>query len=702
MNRKMPEGTSRLVRLGTRLMNIAQKSASRALHSIICQVTLVSFVAACAPRPTLPETPIDAGKVATKAEPWIRQSAIDPGVNACENFYRHSCDAWIASTDTTESKPAVYMAREQFTSNLESAMQRLFAENVATGDAELQRLRTFHSSCMVSAEGSSASDLATTRQWLSRIDRAQSAADIQSLLFALQRIGVGAFFDYSGRPNRADWGRYRGEIHQSRLWTDARVVENTLRHAGSSEATARRDTAAIIAITDVLRKHQVDRSDPAVAEHPSSIRRLERIAPQIDWRKYFELVGASASDTVNVTSPEYIGAVGELLENRDPRDLRAYLRWSFLFSLRGELPSPFNQAFGDVPPNIRVAVNEPNRRCHEATIRAMGVEFSRQFAEHVLGWNARQTAQSMADSIRRAVVESIGTRPWLSQEARAATADKLIKTDLKIGYPERWPEVGSFPLRPDGFLDNVLAARMFEQQRAWTRAKRARSRAAWEMYVYPWEGEGMAAARLVVPNGFPDAFSNSIIMTAAYLTPPTFDPAAPIEVNYASFGSVFAHELVHVAELHMFGADGRDAELWSKADENAEKAQGACIVAQANNYRPFGKGMDGESQYPENVADYGGVRLAYAALAKKLGPELHKADAQGMSPAKRFFYVYAQQSCAAQSPESLRKSIEVDHHAPPEFRVNSSLSNLPEFAEAFGCQAQDKMVLEASKQCVVW
>lgn len=160
------------------------------------------------------------------------------------------------------------------------------------------------------------------------------------------------------------------------------------------------------------------------------------------------------------------------------------------------------------------------------------------------------------------------------------------------------------PLDSAAFLANVLAARTYEQQRIWSRVGQEHSLANWDMTVSPWVGDGMAAARLVVPNGFPDAFSISIIMTAAYLGPPRFDGNAAPELNYATFGSVFAHELVHVSELHMYGADGREQELWSDADIKAEEKQGRCVVDQTSAYESMpGVAMKGDRQYSENVAD---------------------------------------------------------------------------------------------------
>jgi endothelin-converting enzyme/putative endopeptidase len=520
----------------------------------------------------------------------------------------------------------------------------------------------------------------------------------------LSGIGVDPFFTYSGQPDRTQWDRYRGEIHNSVIWANEQTVAQTFIAAGLADADAQRDAAAVASIVAALRKERGDRYDASTAENPRTLAQLAQLAPSIDWPRYFTMVGAPRARAVNVTSPAFLRAVETVLSTRPPAELRAFLRWSFLFSLRGELPSPYNTAFGDINPALRVQLGNPAGRCRDATVRAMGVEFSRQYATRVLGWKARDAALKIATEIKARIVAAVADARWLSPAGRQATADKLTRTDLKIGFPDQWPEVGHYALSRSAFLANVLAARTFEQRRAWARAGQAHSRTAWDMIVSPWVGDGMAAARLVVPNGYPDALSNSIIMTAAYLGPPRFDADAAPELNYATFGAVFAHEFVHAAETNTYGADGKNQELWSDDDIKAEEKQGQCVVDQANAYEPMpGVKMKGDHQYGENVADYGGLRLAFEALEARLGTErLYRQDASGTSPAQRFFYRYAQNRCTAQTDEYERKSIEADGHAPAAFRVNAPLSNLPGFERAFSCKANARMVRPAAQQCRVW
>jgi endothelin-converting enzyme/putative endopeptidase len=275
--------------------------------------------------------------------------------------------------------------------------------------------------------------------------------------------------------------------------------------------------------------------------------------------------------------------------------------------------------------------------------------------------------------------------------------------DLHIGFPDRWPEAGSYALDPNGFLANVVAARRFGQAQAWARAGALRDRSRWQEEVYPWVGIGMAAERLTVPNGFPDPYSNSLVMTAAFLMPPRLAKGAPAEANYATYGVTFGHELTHVLEYHVVDAEGRPNDIWEPSDVKAHDAKQSCVIDQADAFVPApGLRNRGERQSDENIADLGGIRLAHAALAERLGAAMTVRGPDGRTPEQRFFLRYAQSYCAAQTPERLAAGVAGDPHGPAEFRVNGPLANLPAFARAFGCGAGDTMVRPAAKMCRIW
>jgi endothelin-converting enzyme/putative endopeptidase len=422
----------------------------------------------------------------------------------------------------------------------------------------------------------------------------------------------------------------------------------------------------------------------------------------VEWPAFLALVGHPAGAPVNAEWPSYLQGLDKLLAGRPIGELRAALRWWLLDSLGDALPvrlAAARFAFRVAPGERRPPRAED---CQLATLKALGVELSRQFAR-AIGPTTRSSATRVAEALRAPMADQVAAISWLSPAARDASADRVRKLDLKIGYPDAWPVTGGFALRPDAYLDNVLAARSFEQTRVWQRAHAAWRRSDWEMIVYPNAASGMAAARLTIPNGFPDLYSNSIILTAAGLEPPAFNAAAPLEVQYGGFGALVGHELVHVIENHEWDAAGELHDAWTPRDVEAHTARKRCIIDQANHF--LGRGgahANGADTVDENVADLSGVRFAYAALAHELGGRLAEPGPDGATPAQRFFYAYAQKWCIAQTPEAADEYLRTDHHGPARFRVDGPLANLPEFAAAFSCRAGAKMVRPEGERCRVW
>jgi putative endopeptidase len=625
------------------------------------------------------------------APPGVDEAAIDTTVSACTNFYRHACGGFLKTAPVSERTPRRGLFEARFDNNLQHALDRLFDSDA--NDAELVRLATFHRSCRAAQRETTPADDAYLARWFARIDSARDRTAIELLARQLDAIGVEPFFSYDAAPDPADWTRWRGELGAPILYAKAVTVAPALEISGLAPAHAR-DAAAVIEAMALRLRAARDGAGERPVE-TLSWQQLESRAPGFDWAGYHTQFGAPSTRPIGVPNVDYVVEAARVLRDAPLADLRAYLRWRLLLSLRGELPPKYAPALSTLPPSLRGTVGDVDGRCRDATVRAMGVEFSRQFSKRIVGTDARNEAHEIAERMRRTAIGAVQRADWLSDDARRAMLDKLARLDLHIGFPDRWPATGRYALT-SSFLENVEAARRFEQQQKWKRTQERRDRASWQEKVYPWVGDGMASARLVLPNGFPDAYSNSLVMTAAMLMPPQFATDAPEEFNYGTFGTVVAHELVHVLELHMFGTDGRPAELWSADDTQRHDARMKCVVSQATAFVP-GPGLHnpGDRQADENVADLAGVRLAYEALAA--GPrETTRRESQ------TFFYAYAQRQCLAQTPAELARSIDDDSHGPAEYRVNGPLANLPAFAEAFRCPSDAPMASPEAALCRVW
>lgn len=633
-------------------------------------------------------------------------STFDTSADPCTDFYQYACGGYIKSAQIAADREAADWSRDRANEANKQAIHALLTGT--GGDGEVATLRQFYGRCLAHTTVDTDEALAG---WLAKIDGIRSARDVQAVLRELHGQGIDAWFHYSGEVDRTDREKYRAELDQGsfgarRLYRekDAAAREKYRAHvermfalAGVKAAAA--DAKLVLAVEGPLALASLDfgdKFDPDVAEHPMTADRLAKAAPHIEWPAYLALVGHPSGAPINVTSPKYLQALDATLARTPVPALRAALRWSLLATLDGALPRPLAEERQRYKATPGVAAPSPEDACQLATLRALGVELSRQFARF-LAPPTRAAARALANAVRDEMADAVAHHPWLSAQARGQTSQKLRQLSIKLGAPDTWPATGTFTFG-DSFVASVLAVRAFEQQRAWHRSGQPRSREAWEMTIYPNDAEGMAAARLTLTTAFPDVFTNSIILPAAMLRPPLFDPAAPPEVRYAGFGALVGHELVHVIQNHWADGEGAIRETWTKADIAAASEHKACVVAEASKL----PGLDGKRTFDENVADFGGAAHAYATLARELGPAMAARAPDGTTPAQRFFLAYAQWWCRAERPSAAEATLREDVHAPARFRVNGPLANLQAFAQAFACRADAPMARGAGSGCAVW
>jgi putative endopeptidase len=660
----------------------------------------------------------------TAAQQWsFDRSTFESSVDPCSDFYQHVCGAWTNPANIPADLPFASWARYFATKANDDDLKKLLLGTTGIDDPEVFRLRTFIAACMTQNAATDRAARKTAQFWLARVDGIKTHPQFMAVLRELHAHGVNAFFRYSGEPDINEQSRYRGGILQGSLGLRRSVyadksagadakrskyrehVTRMFELAGVTPATAGHDAAAVLQLETTLAAVSLsffDQFDAKISEHSVRPQDLPALAPGIDWARYLKMVGQPPERALNVSSIDYLRTVDTLIANTPVEDLRAYLRWRFLDTFGTALPAPWAEeqqrfAAGSLKPTARFEF------CRLETLKNLGVELSRQFSQRFIGSEVRSQATAIAARVQEEVVNSTGSFAWLSPPARAMTEQRVKLLDLKVAYPDRWPDSGDFPLSKTDFLANVLQSQGYEQHREWARAHQERRRDSWETTGYPNEAAGMAAARLVIPNGFPDQTTNSIVLTAASLQPPLYDAAAPVEVRYGTFGFLVGHELGHILENHDYDAYGQPRESWSAADSTAHDEQTACIIAQANQYvAGEGAHLDGTKTAGENFGDLSGIYYAYTAMARDLGTHLTDTGADGYTPAQRFFIAYAQQWCTAERPDFARENLRDDGHAPARFRTNAPLSNMPAFAHAFSCANTAPMVRPASTRCSYW
>jgi putative endopeptidase len=304
---------------------------------------------------------------------------------------------------------------------------------------------------------------------------------------------------------------------------------------------------------------------------------------------------------------------------------------------------------------------------------------------------ARQRALELVANLKASMRLRIGNLDWMSDETKRSALAKLDTLGTKIGYPERWRDYSKLEIARDSYYANIRAAVAFEARRQFAKFDRPVDRSEWDMTPQ-------------TVNAYNNPMRNEIVFPAAQLLPPYFDAGADDAVNYGAIGAVIGHEMLHSFDDQgsKFDAHGNLADWWSSEDRGRFDARAAVLVRQFADYVPIDNlHVNGQLTLGENIADLGGLLIAYAAF-KSTEQGRGTTPIDGLAPDQRFFIAYAQSWRELQRPEQLRRQVQSNEHAPAKYRVNGPVSNAPAFAQAFGCKAGDAMVRSGGTNVKIW
>jgi putative endopeptidase len=329
------------------------------------------------------------------------------------------------------------------------------------------------------------------------------------------------------------------------------------------------------------------------------------------------------------------------------------------------------------------------KRCVEMTTTALPDIVGQVFVRDRFAGASKSAAEQQVQAISLAMKQNLDALPWMDAETRARAHDKLAAMAYHIGHPATWRSYG-FKLDRKALAANVLAARRAETSRRLAKIGKPVDRDDWDM-----------PASMV--NAFYHPLHNKMVFPAGILQPPFYSVDHSIAVNLGGMGFVVGHEITHGFddEGSQFDAHGNLASWWQPATETQFKQRTQCVVDQYSAYAVTGGAkVDGQLTLGENIADIGGVKLAFAAYRalRASAPEADIAD--GFTEDQQFFLSAGQVWCAKLRPEMEAMLVTVDPHAPAQWRVNGTLAATPEFARAFRCKPGSAM--RPPNACVVW
>jgi predicted metalloendopeptidase len=466
---------------------------------------------------------------------------------------------------------------------------------------------------------------------------------------------------------------------------------------GTGPARARADAGRVLALETRLAEASMtraERRDPRAVYHRMPLAELAGLAPAFPWAVYLEALGV-APETVLVRQPGFFRAFSALVRDLPLAHWKAYLRWHAASALAPCLGAAFERedfAFYGTVLGGTPRQGPRWKRVQDQVEQGMGEALGRLYVARAFSPGARDRARDLVANLQAALAARIRDLDWMGPATRAAALAKLDALSVKIGYPDRWRDYAALRVARSGYAGNVLAARVFESRRNLARLGRPVDRDEWEMTP-------------ATVNAYYNPLHNEIVFPAGILQPPFFDPEADDAANYGAIGMVIGHELTHGFDDQgrQYDARGNLRDWWTPEDSAAFRARTEPLVRRFDALETLpGVPLDGRLTLGENLADLGGLKLAFDAWRRSLQGRPRPADRDGFTAEQRFFLSYAQSWRFRARDEAARLRAVTDPHAPPRFRVNVPLADLPEFHEAFGCPQGEAMHVPERDRPAIW
>jgi putative endopeptidase len=641
---------------------------------------------------------------------------MDTSADACTDFFQYSNGAWVKNTEI----PAAYSRWGSFNilgennNNLLREILDANAKNKAAAGSNEQLIGDFYASCMDEAaiEKAGAKPL---ESYFKQIDKISDTKGLQRQIAMMHNMGIPALFSFGAGADAKNSSMNIANSRQGGLslpnrdfYTkdDAKSVEtrakfveymtNMFKLLGDDADKAAANARTVMAIQTRLAtasKAPVELREPEKNYNKKSLAQLSEMTPNFSWTEYMTTRGVPPVTEVNIGQPVFFAEVNKMLTEVPVSDWKTYLRWMTVNSAAPRLSKAFVDENFNFFSRYLTGTKEQQprwRRCVGATDSAVGEALGAEYVKKAFTPEAQKRMSELIDNLFAAYREQLAKLDWMSPETRQKALVKLNAYQRKIGFNQNPRGYAGLKLARDSYFDNGKNITEFEIARNLKDINQKVDKTRWG-FTPPTVNASYSPSQ------------NTITFPAGILQPPFFNFKADDAINYGAIGAVIGHEITHGFDDQgsQFDAEGNLKSWWTKEDRTKFEERAACVTNQFNNYEVQpGLNINGKLTLGENIADLGGLAMAYEAFQKSLEGKPKPANIDGFTPEQRFFLGWAQVWATKSTAEFERQQVLTDPHSHARYRANGPLSNLPQFAQAFGCKQGNAMV--RTDFCKIW
>ena len=657
----------------------------------------------------------------TSKAPAIDMANFDLSVAPDADFYQYATGGW-QKNNPLKPEYSRYGSFDVLRDNNEKRINELFSEmtkiSAAPGSVE-QKISDLYKmgldSTRLNAEGAAPLKSAV-EEILSVEDRGQLTGIVAKLHTTVANpfFGVGVQADLMNSDINALYISQSGLTMGNRdYYLDPEnehirrgykeYLGRIFRFAGIPEADVEKAVAGVMNVETKLAEKSwsnVELRNIPAQYNPTAKADFEKTYDAVDWEAYYKAMGIGNFETIIVSTPSAVANANDLLKNAPLEDIRYYLAAQYIDAAAPYLSDDFQQASFDfygkvmsgqqeMKPRWKRAMSVPNGTLSEAV--------GEMYVAKYFPAKDKERMLTLVKNLQTALGQHIAALDWMSDATKAKAQEKLAAFTVKIGYPDKWKDYSTLEIDPSkSYWENIVNANRWYTADNISELGKPVDKEKWHMSPQ-------------TVNAYYNPTTNEICFPAAILQPPFYNPDADDAVNYGAIGVVIGHEMTHVFDDQgrNFDKDGNMNNWWTEADAEAFKAKTDILVKQfdAIEVLPAKEGQsavmaNGSLSLGENIADQGGLRVAYTAFHNSLnGAE--PAPIDNFTADQRFYLAYAALWAQNIRDEEIARLTKIDVHSLGKWRVNATLRNLQTFYDAFDI-TDGAMFMPEQERVIVW
>lgn len=651
----------------------------------------------------------------TPARSYFDVAGMDTSVKPGDNFFQYANGLWVKNAvipDDQSGWGSFYTLYEENLQKLKGILEESAAAKAEKGSNQ-QKLGDYYASGMdtIAIEKLGAEPL---KPALAKIDAVKDYKEFMNLVTDMFSQGddylLGMYVgsdEKNSAQNIAILYQTGTTLPEKEYYTRTDSSNVAARNAmvsyaekmfmltGVDAAKAAKDAKTVLALeTEIAKTHRtpVEMRDPQANYNKLSLAALEKNSPNIGWTSLFKKMNVKI-DSVNLSQPGYYAGLNKLLTSQPIEAWKTKLKFDYISSNASLLSKDFATAKFNFDKIFSGQKKDSDRwkKMTNRVDRGLGEMLGQEYVKKYFNETAKKRMDELVNNLQVAFEKRITNLDWMSDSTKQSAITKLHTFLKKIGYPEKWKNYDDVVINRNDFFGNVKSVNLHNYKEQLAKIGQPVDRTEW----------GMSPPTV---NAYYNPTNNEIVFPAGILQFPFFDAGADDAINYGAIGMVIGHEMTHGFDDQgsQYDEKGNMKNWWKKEDGDKFKAKTGKVVAQYNAYTVLdNQHINGELTLGENLADFGGLAIAYDAFKMTAqGKSSDKID--GFTPDQRFFLGYAQVWRIKNRDETLRTRITTDPHSPEMFRINGPASNFDPFYAAFAVKEGDKMYIKPEERAKIW